>query len=183
MSDPGLAPLSRASVPQWVAVVSIVIGCLGILCWGGQGLRSMFASTMTDVPQNQPPQSSGHRAFEAGGYIAGVLLGLWLIVAGSGSVSGAAWGRTGLRIWAVARIVVAIIGVLGAIYWLDEVVAASFQAMQADLAQGDEAAAATPPLTEESLRAFTIGAIAVTTIAVCIWPILVLATTRRRQGA
>ncbi len=183
LSDAVLPSPAKGSVPQWIAVVSIVIGCLGILCWGGQGLMSMSVSSMVDMPDNLPEQSAGHRAFETGGYVAGTLLGVWLIAAGFAAATGAAWGRAGLRIWAVVRVVVAIVGVLGAIYWFDEVVDAFYQAMQADIARGGEAAESTPALSEAAVRAFMIGAIAVTTVAACVWPILVLVVTRRRGGA
>ena len=94
----------------------------------------------------------------------------------------ASWGRGGLRLWAITRIVLAIIGALGAINWLDESVAMQYQTLQAESLQDGETAAAVP-FSEEAIRVFTIGAIAVTTVAVCIWPILVLVVTRRREGA
>ena len=72
-----------------------------------------------------PEPSAGHQMFEAASYIAGVVLGIWLIVAGSGAAGGRAWGLTMLRGWAVIRIIVAIIVLVGFFYWLDEVVAAS----------------------------------------------------------
>ncbi|MCP4758552.1 MAG: hypothetical protein GY894_00355 [Planctomycetes bacterium] len=182
LSDAVLAPQNQGSVPQWVAVVSIVIGCLGILCWGGQGLISVTVESVLEMPQNLPEQSAGHQAFEVSGYIAGTVLGLWLIVAGFGAVTEASWGRGGLRLWAITRIVLAIIGALGAINWLDESVAMQYQTLQAESLQDGETAAAVP-FSEEAIRVFTIGAIAVTTVAVCIWPILVLVVTRRREGA
>lgn len=176
----------RGGVPPWVAVVSIVIGVLGLLCWGGMGIMSVAASSLVDSPEGTLEPSAGHQMFEAASYIAGVVLGIWLIVAGSGAAGGRAWGLTMLRGWAVIRIIVAIIVLVGFFYWLDEVVAATVDAMQEQVAQATAAgsdAADMPSLTEGALRAITIGYICLQTVAVSIWPLIVLITTRRRGEA
>jgi hypothetical protein len=180
----GLSP--RGGVPPWVAVVSIVIGVLGLLCWGGIGIMSIAASSLVDSPEGMPEVSAGHQIFEVASYIAGVVLGIWLIVAGSGAAGGRAWGLTMLRGWAFMRIIVAIIVLVGFFYWLDEVVAATVGVMQEQVAQATAAgseAAEMPSLTEGALQAIMIGWICLQAVAVCIWPLIVLITTRRRGEA
>ena len=55
----------RGGVPPWVAVVSIVIGVLGLLCWGGMGIMSVAASSLVDSPEGTLEPSAGHQMFEA----------------------------------------------------------------------------------------------------------------------
>jgi hypothetical protein len=176
----------RGSVPPWVAVVSIVIGVLGLLCWGGMGVMSIAANSLVALPEGMPEPSAGIEVFEAGGYIAGVVLGLWLILAGSGAAGRRAWGFTMLRGWAVIRIIVAISTLIGYFYWLDEVVAVTVSSINAQAAQAaaiGSDAADMPSLTEGALRAITIGWICLQALAACIWPLIVLITTRRRGEA
>jgi hypothetical protein len=176
----------RGSVPPWVAVVSIVIGVLGLLCWGGMGVMSIAASSLVALPEGMPEPSAGAQMFEAVGYIAGVVLGLWLILAGAGAAGGRAWGHMMLRWWAVIRIIMAISMLIGAFYWLDESVRSIASAMQAQVDQATAAgseAADMPSLTPSALRVITIGWVCLQAVVVSIWPLIVLITTRRRGEA
>ena len=138
------------------------------------------------VAEGMPEPSAGYQMFEAASYIAGVVLGIWLIVAGSGAAGGRAWGLTMLRGWAVIRIIVAIIVLVGFFYWLDETVriAASVKQSQVDqaIAAGGEAADI-PSLTPSASQLFLIGWFCLQAVAVSIWPLIVLITTRRRGEA
>ena len=176
----------RGGVPPWVAVVSIVIGVLGLLCWGGIGVMSIAANSLVALPEGMPEPSAGVQMFQAAGYIAGVVLGIWLIVAGSGAAGGRAWGLMMLRGWAVIRIIMAIIMLIGAFYWLDESVRSIDSAMQAQADQANAAgseAADMPSLTPSALRVIAIGWVCLQAVVVSIWPLIVLITTRRRGEA
>ncbi|MDP7030164.1 MAG: hypothetical protein QF733_08085 [Phycisphaerales bacterium] len=172
-------------VPQWVGVVSIVIGILGLLCWGGSAAMTIAASSMQGMMEGAPQLSAAHRTFEFAVSIAGVVLGLWLIAAGSGIASGRPWGRRGVRLWGIVRLAVAIVGLLGALYWIDEVVAASEYALAQQAAEAADAGAThaeSPEITADALSAITIVFAFMQTVAISIWPIVVLVVTRKRCG-
>jgi len=119
-------------------------------------------------------------------YIAGVVLGIWLIVAGSGGLSEATWARAAVRYWAWVRLLLAIISVLIAYLWFDEVVDQSIVSMQKemagapDLSNGNGTSAATDLLPRSTVAILTGVAIALQTLAVCLWPVIALIATRRR---
>jgi len=177
---------SARLVPQWVGVVSIVIGILGLLCWGGSAAMTVAASSLQGTMEGAFEPSAAHRAVEFAGYFAGVVLGIWLIVAGSGIAADRQWGRGAVRIWAIIRLVVAAIGLGAAFLWMDEVVAASQYALEQQAAQAAEAGATeaeSPEITGTAIQAITIAFVCLQTAGVSIWPIVVLVVTRRRAGA
>ena len=182
-SEPGVVAW-EPDVPQWVAVVSIVIGVLGILCWGGQGILAMSMQGVEGV--DMPESSRGHLLFERFGFISASLLGVWLIVAGAGAAGGSSWGRPAIRSWAWIRILLAVVSLIGAFYWFDEVLSASLQAVQKEMAQAvaeNAPPANTPSVTEPAMRAIlTIGVVAMS-VAICVWPVVVLIVTRRKSNA
>ena len=181
-SEPGVVAW-EPDVPQWVAVVSIVIGVLGILCWGGQGVLEMIMQGAEGV--DMPESSRGHLLFVRFGFIAATLLGIWLIVAGAGAAGGSSWGRTAIRSWAWIRILLAVIGLIGVFYWFDEVLSGSLQAVQSQMDQAvaeNASPAETPTITSSAMRAIlTIWSVAMS-VAICIWPVVVLTVTRRKSN-
>ena len=182
-SEPGVVAW-EPDVPQWVAVVSIVIGVLGILCWGGQGVLAIIMQGAEGV--DMPESSRGHLLFERFGFIAATLLGIWLIVAGAGAAGGSSWGRTAIRSWAWIRILLAVIGLIGAFYWFDEVLSASLQAVQKEMAQAvaeNAPPANTPSITESAMRAILTIWVVAMSVAICVWPVVVLIVTRRKSNA
>ncbi|MBT5582534.1 MAG: hypothetical protein HOJ54_00860 [Phycisphaerae bacterium] len=182
-SEPGVVAW-EPDVPQWVAVVSIVIGVLGILCWGGQGILAMSMQGVEGV--DMPESSRGHLLFERFGFISATLLGIWLIVAGAGAAGGSIWGRTAIRSWAWIRILLAVIGLIGAFYWFDEVLSASLQAVQKEMAQAvaeNAPPANTPSITESAMRAILTIWVVAMSVAICVWPVVVLIVTRRKSNA
>ncbi len=182
-SEPGVVAW-EPEVPQWVAVISIVIGVLGILCWGGQGYLSMTMGGMEGIDVTVP--TGGHRVFSMFGFFSATLLGIWLIVAGAGAAGGSMWGRAAIRWWAWIRILLVVVGLIGTFYWFDEVLDISMQAVQQDIDQAiaeDATPAETPTITVAAMRAIlTIWYVAMS-VAVCIWPIVVLIATRRKGAA
>ncbi len=172
-------------VPQWVAVVSIVIGVLGMLCWGGQGAMALGMAGM-DHADDMPMPTGGHAVFEMFIYGSATLLGLWLIIAGSGAASGAEWSRGALRWWAWIRILLAIIGLVGAFYWFNNVLEASMGLVDQQMAEAvsdDAPTAEIPVVTENAMRAIMTVWIVVVSIAISVWPVIVLIVTRRRGAA
>jgi hypothetical protein len=183
-SEPPLSAWTP-EVPQWVAVVSIVIGVLGMLCWGGQGAMALGMAGM-DHAEDMPMPTGGHAAFEMFGYGSATLLGLWLIIAGSGAASGAEWGRGALRSWAWIRILLAIIGLVGAFYWFSNVLEASMDYVEQQMAEAaaeDAPPAEIPAVTESAVRAKKTVWIVVMSVAICVWPAVVLIVTRRRGAS
>lgn len=182
------APVGSAwspEVPQWVVVISIVIGVLGMLCWGGQGAMAIGMAGMNPTGE-LPRPTGGHAAFEMFGYGSATLLGLWLIIAGGGAASGANWGRAALRSWAWIRMLLAIVGLAGAFYWFDAVLEASMgmvEQQMAAAASDDKPPAEIPVVTESAMRAIMVIWILVMSLAICVWPTVVLIVTRRRGGA
>jgi len=180
-------PLSAwtPEVPQWIAVISIVIGVLGILCWGGQGVTAIAMAGQSGVP-DVATSTGGHAIFEMFGYVSATILGLWLIVAGSGAAAGKDWARRLLRSWAWTRIVIAIIGVVGAFIYIDDIVALTMETVNQQMAEAasqGESPANVPGVTETAMWAIMTIWIIVVTVAICIWPTLVLIVTRRRGEA
>jgi hypothetical protein len=186
--EPG-AVIGDDGTPQWVAIVSIVLGVLGLLCWGGQFFMvSVSAMGSMDGAAKMPEMSSAYRVFMVSGYISGVVLGMWLIIAGSGAAAGSSWARSMLRGWAWVRLLVAVAGLVGAWYWFDEVVAQSMVSMQSEFADvaakvnDNGTSPATSPLPKETVAIITGVAILVQTVIVCVWPMIVLITTRSQRG-
>jgi hypothetical protein len=172
-------------VPQWIAVISIVIGVLGILCWGGQGVMAITMAGQSGVPDMATP-TGGHAIFEMFGYVSATILGLWLIVAGSGAAAGKDWARKLLRSWAWTRIVIALIGVVGAFIYIDDVVALTMETVNEQMTEAasqGESPANVPAVTDTAMWAIMTIWIIVVTVAICIWPTLVLIVTRRRGEA
>ena len=182
-SEPGVVAW-EPDVPQWVAVVSIVIGVLGMLCWGGQGVLAISMQGIEGV--DMPESSRGHLLFERFGFISASLLGVWLIVAGAGAAGGSSWGRTAIRSWAWIRILLAVISLIGVFYWFDEVLSGSLQAVQSQMDQAiaeNATPAETPTITESAMRAILTIWVVSMSVAICIWPVIVLAATRRKSNA
>lgn len=182
-SEPGVVAW-EPDVPQWVAVVSIVIGVLGILCWGGQGILAIIMQGAEGV--DMPESSRGHLLFERFGFIAATLLGIWLIVAGAGAAGGSSWGRTAIRSWAWIRILLAVIGLIGVFYWFDEVLSGSLQAVQSQMDQAvaeNATPAETPTITKSAMRAILTIWVVAMSVAICVWPVVVLVVTRRKSNA
>ncbi len=178
-------PAWTPQVPQWVAVVSIVIGVLGMLCWGGQGAMALGMAGM-DHADDMPMPTGGHAVFEMFIYGSATLLGLWLIIAGSGAASGAEWSRGALRWWAWIRIPLAIIGLIGAFYWFNNVLEASMGLVDQQMAEAvsdDAPTAEIPVVTENAMRAIMTVWIVVVSIAISVWPVVVLIVTSRRGAA
>ncbi len=176
---------SDRPVATWIGVISIVLGILGLLCWGGQAAMVLAGMGVAELPEGMPEQSPAHEAFSAAGYIAGVVLAVWLLAAGIGVTTCASWARRCLRGWAWTRILVAILGLIGAFVWIDELVAANAFALDQEIAKAAEEGADvgnTPLLTEDALESITMLFIVVQTSAVLIWPVMTLFISRRRGG-
>ena len=184
--EPG-AVIGDDGTPQWVAIVSIVLGVLGLLCWGGQFFMVSAMESMNGA-DNMPEMSSAYRVFMVSGYIFGIVLGIWLIIAGSGAAAGTSWARFTLRGWAWARLLVAAAGLVGGWYWFDEVVAQSMVSMQSEFTDvaakvnDNGTSPATSPLPKETVAILTGGWILIQTLVVSVWPTIVLITTRLRRG-
>ena len=114
------------------------------------------------------------------------VVSIWLIVAGAGAAGGSSWGRTAIRSWAWIRILLAVISLIGVFYWFDEVLSGSLQAVQSQMDQAiaeNATPAETPTITESAMRAILTIWVVSMSVAICIWPVIVLAVTRRKSNA
>jgi hypothetical protein len=180
------SPKQPSAIAPWIGVVSIVIGVLGLFCWGSQGIMVLMQPGLASMPEGMPEKSSGHMVMEAAGYIATVLLGLILIVAGSGVMGKATWARGLLRFWAWLRLLVMVMMVIVAISWVNELVAESMWGLESEAAKQAGSGADVsniPSLTPAAMQTIIIMFVLVQALAVSLWPIVVLVMTRSSRDA
>ena len=166
-------------VPGWIGIVSIVLGMLGLMCWGAQGVSVVFTRLSSNADMIEP--TLAHRVFVAGEPVAGTVLGILLLVGGIGVLRGLSWSVGVLRLWAWIRLLIVIVSLVATFYWMDETIEMTKVAMAQEMEAAPETVDSDFSLTDDALRGFMTIWVIVISAAACIWPILVLALCRRRE--
>jgi len=110
-SDPAYATMKRAVWPMVIGIVCIVLGSLGLICYGCQGVGTvvMFSGATNLPPEFQnarPPQPVliGNMVNACVSFI----LSLWLLLAGVALTMRRPGARSALMAWSVCKIIVVI---------------------------------------------------------------------------
>jgi len=138
---PPISPWSHGGVPQpqssWpgvVGTISIVLGSLGLLCYGCNSIMT-FASPFVQnfmPPEMQQAQAQGAvLALNIGSYCIGFLLALLLLFSGVGIVQRRRWGRTASIVWAFLRAALAAIVLALTVILAQDIADQTNQQMQA----------------------------------------------------
>jgi len=172
-----------AGVPKWIAVCSIIIGIIGLLCWGGQGAATWF----TEAGEVEAAMGSGHLAMSITTALVNFGLAIVLIVAGSKAMS--LGSGCLLRTWAWLKLLIVALGLVVTFIYFDEIMTAVTGEMSQAIEEQSKAAAAqgadTPQMDADTMaslgKGFGIGAIAVQALIQVVWPIIVLSCVKGRS--
>lgn len=162
--QPAYAPVQRTKWPMVIGVICIVIGSLGLLCYGCQsGLTVLLAAAGSNLPpelQNaRPPQSI--LVGNIGHYCLSFVLSLWLLLGGIALAMRRAGARPALMAWSVCKIIVVIASIIYFIIFLSEMVQHMNQQQQGPF----------PMKMTEPIMLMTLLAQGVTFL---IWPVFLL---------
>ena len=192
MSQAGMTPPTsdlqpRAAVPRWIGVGSIILGVVGLLCWGGQG-ATMLLTDAAELEASGLSLSPGHQAMAVVGYVANTLLAVLLLVAGVRSLNGDGQGVGLLRGWAWLKLLSVCVGLVTVFLYYDELLQMNEGMIREEMvnaAQEGAEEAEAAPIDEDWVkvlgRGMTIGSVAIGSVVQAIWPIIVLAVTRGRD--
>lgn len=166
-------PETPSKWPTVIGTISIILGALGLVCYGCGTLNTAGSSSFSSMlPEDQrpPPVPAAQLAVQITQMCVTWLLSAWLLAAGIGLVKRRRWARPHHLGWAVAKIVVAVVGT-----------AISFIFIQDSVRQINDA------MSQQGPPPFTVTEelVTVVMIAVMIWfliyPIFLLLWFSRRK--
>lgn len=166
---------TQSKWPTVFGVISIIIGSLGILCYGCNSVGTIMQPMLSGMaPQGQQaaPPPPALQAFNIAQYCGMALLGIWLLAAGIGVVKRSAWAPKALVGWAIVRLLLMVIFTVLSFVFMQQIVDAFNQQMQASQ-QGGQA----PPFTMST------GIMSIMVVVGIVfgswWPITVLIWMRK----
>lgn len=162
--DPAAA---RSKWPAIIGTISIVLGGLGLLCYGCGSLNTIVSPMLVSaMPEDQRPATPQGMmlVLQVAQTCAAFLLSLWLLFAGIGIVRRRSWGRGGHIGWAIMKIITAIAGMLIGLVFLPD----SVQQINDQLNQG------TGPPPFEMTEGVMLVILVVMSVWAILWPIFVL---------
>lgn len=124
--------------PTVVGTISIVLGSLGILCYGCNSVSTIFQPMMVNMlppDQQPPPQPAAIMAMSIAQYCGLALLGIWLLVAGIGLCKRSAWAPKAITFWAIARLALTVIFTILTFVFLQDMVDGINQQIEQSAAQ------------------------------------------------
>jgi len=168
-------------VPGWVSTVSIMLGILGLLCWGWQGVGTLL-SDMADMEAAGLTLSDGHQSLALVGYAVNIALAILLLVGGLKATAGNQLGAAViLRGWSWLKFLSIAGGLVIAWVFFDDLVAMNRIEMDRALAQTADAATdadgsgTRDAFSDEVLVRMSIGFVVVQAAVLAAWPFVVLA--------
>lgn len=163
-------------VPGWVAIISIILGILGLLCWGQQGIASMFADTEA-LQASGLDLSEANRVLAIVGYLVNLTLSILLLVAGFRANAGRQIQAAGqLRLWAWLKLASAAFGALVSWAFFHELLQMNTIMFQE---AAKEAGETLEGFGEDTMHRLTIVLLVVSVAIQAIWPCVVLAIVPR----
>lgn len=175
-SEAAVAPMRTKPVPGWVAVVSIVLGILGMLCWGQQGI-SWLLMDVSQLEAQELDLSSGHRVLALVGYVVNLALAITLLVGGLRANGGAQLAAAGLlRCWAWLKLLAVAAGLVVAWVFFDELVQ-MYRLMVEEAAR--ESGGAMDEFGDDLLVRMSVALLVVSAAIQMIWPCVVLSVVPR----
>ncbi len=122
-SVPGMIPPVPSVWPTVIGTISIVLGAMGLLCYGCGAIGEMVGLLLANVapPEVLGPQPQGvFLVYWIASHCVALLLSLGLLVAGIGIAQRRAWSRPVSIGWAITKMVVTVGGtVLGFVFISD----------------------------------------------------------------
>ena len=129
--------------PGVIGTISIVLGSLGVLCYGCNSASTLAAPFLPASMQNQAAQGP-QQAIQIAQLCLAFLLSVWLLTSGIGLLRRRSWIRTSLLAWAVVKVVLTIIGTVMGVIFAEDITRQINDSMAASAqAQGGS----TPPFT------------------------------------
>jgi hypothetical protein len=187
MTPPETDLQSVATVPRWIAIVSIILGVIGLLCWAGQGTAMLLADP-AELQAQGLSLSGWHETLAVAGHVVNTLLALLLLVAGVRLLNSGGQGSALLRGWAWLKLLSIAVGLVIAFLFFDELLMMNESMVRAEMAktaQDGKDAAEASGIDEDWVKAMgrgvTIASIAIGGVVQLIWPIIVLAVVRSRN--
>ncbi len=111
VSVPGMIPPAPSVWPRVIGTISIVLGAMGLLCYGCGAIGEMVGPLLANVapPEVLGPQPQGvFLVYWIASHCVALLLSLWLLVAGIGTAQRRPWSRPASIGWAITKMVVAV---------------------------------------------------------------------------
>ncbi len=176
-SVPGMIPPAPSVWPTVIGTISIVLGVMGLLCYGCSSIGAMLGPLLANVvpPEVLGPQPQGvFLVYWIASHCAALLLSLWLLVAGIGIAQRRAWARSASLGWATTKMAVTVADtVLGFVFISD--IATHFSERWS---RGQPQTAQLPEGVMELVMAFVI---IVGFFFTLIWPVFLLIWFARRR--
>lgn len=101
----------RPKTPLVLGIISLVFGAFGLLGDVSAFVMYLLMPQMAAFQQALVEKSGQSMNYVISMWIIGTLLGVWLLATGIGLVRYRSWGRMGFNVYAVVRILVALVGV------------------------------------------------------------------------
>ena len=156
-----------AGWPTPVGVISIVLGSIGLLCYGCQSLSTIATPMFTGmIPEDvrPPTPSTGLFVTQIVQLCGGFLLSCWLLTAGIGLTRRREWAPRGCVAWAWVKLLFSLAGAAISVLFIGE----SVQQINDQMAKQPNGA---PFQMTETILVVIIAAL---TLLVLVWPAFLL---------
>jgi hypothetical protein len=162
-------PTRRPGWPVAVGVVSIILGSLGLLCYGCTSFSTMV-NPMLPPDLQTAAMTGGYLVYSVVSYCGSFALSVWLLVSGIGLCGRRIWSGTSSLAWAVAKIAFVLMELIVGFAFLNDMVNEMNEAFE-----GEEGAAAFQ-VNEAVVLIFSV----VASIIVLVWPVFLVIWFGRR---
>ncbi|MHC4446467.1 MAG: hypothetical protein ACYSXF_01490 [Planctomycetota bacterium] len=176
-SMPGMIPPAPSVWPTVIGTISIVLGAMGLLCYGCGAIGEVvgqFAARVAPQEGIAPQAQGAFLVYLLSSHCVAFLLSLWLLVVGIGTAQRRPWSRPASIGWAITKVVVGVVDTVLGFVFLREMATHVIES----LSQGGSPAPPPPEGVMEVVLAFMIIG---WFFFVLIWPVFLLIWFARRR--
>ena len=176
-SVPGMIPPAPSVWPTVIGTISIVLGAMGLLCYGCGAIGELVTPLLANVVPEEAlgPQPEGaFLVYWIASHCVALLLSLWLLVAGIGIAQRRAWSRSASVGWAITKMVAAVGDTVLAFVFISEMATHVSESWTGGQPQA-------PQAPEGVVEVFLAFMIVLGFFFALIWPVFLLIWFARRR--
>ncbi len=176
-SVPGTIPPAPSVWPMVIGTISIVVGAMGLLCYGCGAIGEMLGPLLANVVPSEALGTQPQGVFLVNwiaSHSVALLLSLWLLVAGIGIAQRRPWSRPASIGWAITKMVVAVGDTVLAFVFISDIAAHVSESWSGGQQQ-------TPQLPEGVIEVMMAFMIIAGFFFALIWPVFLLIWFARRR--